>query len=44
MADKGQRELDRAFEEIERGALDRVGRAIHWLGSQSSRKVGIDVS
>lgn len=41
MTDEGQRELDRAFDGLEREAPDRVARAIRWLRSPASRKVRI---
>ena len=41
MSDEGQRELDRAFDGLEREVPDRVARAIRWLRSPASRKVRI---
>ncbi len=41
MPDKGQRQLDRAFDVLEQESPDRVARAIHWLRSPASRKVRI---
>jgi hypothetical protein len=41
MSEEGQRELDHAFDELERLAPDRVTRAIRWLRSPASRWVRI---
>jgi hypothetical protein len=41
MSEQGQRDLDRAFDGLEREAPDRVARAIRWLRSPASRKVRI---
>lgn len=41
MSDNGQRQLDRAFDELEHEAPDRVARVIRWLRSPASRKVRI---
>jgi hypothetical protein len=41
MSKEGQRELDRAFDELEEEVPDRVVRAIRWLRSPSSRWVRI---
>jgi hypothetical protein len=37
MADDGERELDRAFDELEQEAPDRVSRAIRWLRDPRAR-------
>jgi hypothetical protein len=41
MADEGQRELDRAFDNLEEEVPDRVSRAIRWLRDPKARKVRI---
>lgn len=41
MSKAGQRELDRAFDELEQEVPDRVARAIQWLRSPASRWVRI---
>ncbi len=41
MAKPGQRELDKAFDGLERQAPDRVSRAIRWLRGPRSRRFRI---
>jgi hypothetical protein len=41
MADQGQRDLNRAFDELEGEVPDRVSRAIRWLRDPKARKVRI---
>jgi hypothetical protein len=41
MSEEGQRELDRAFDGLEREVPDRVARAIRWLRHPKSRKIRI---
>jgi hypothetical protein len=41
MSKEGQRELDRAFDELAQEVPDRVARAIRWLRSPASRWVRI---
>ncbi len=43
-SNKGKRELDEAFDGLEREVPDRVARAIHWLRSPQSRKVRIPLA
>ncbi len=41
MGNDGQQQLDRAFDQLEHEAPDRVARCLRWLRSPASRKVRI---
>jgi len=41
MSNAGQRELDRAFDELEHEVPRRIARVIHWMRSPASRWVRI---
>jgi len=41
MTDRGEQELDQAFDVLERETPDRVARCVRWLRSPASRKVRI---
>lgn len=43
MPDDGQRELDQAFDRLEREVPDRLSRAIRWLRDPKARKVRLPV-